>query len=89
MTLKLPCDFVTCLKLNPNLIVTEKVIEEIMLQLNAMINHHDMFLSFIRNVIFLQQHFKRVLIDFLLKPASQLFVKLNRKSEKGAAFLWI
>ncbi len=48
-----------------------------MLKLHSMINHHNMLFSFIRNFVFFQKHLKCILIDFLLKSAAQLFVKLH------------
>ena len=41
-----------------------------MLKLHAMINHYNMLLSFIRNIVFFQKHFKCILIDFFLKSTA-------------------
>ena len=54
-----------------------------------MINHHDMFFSFVRNIVFFQKHLKRILIHFFLKPTAQLFMELHSKPKKGPTFFWI
>ena len=70
LTLKLSRNITIGLKLDSYFTVTEKIVKEIMLKLYTMINHHDVFFSFVRNIVFFQKYLKRILIDLFLKTAA-------------------
>ncbi len=55
----------------------------------SVVNKTNMFFSFIYYLVFFQNNFKRILIDFLFKATSQFTMQLHCESENSLTFFWI